>query len=68
MKKVLMLVAIMLGTSVMVNAKTTPAKAGSVKEMSVLKHAKHEKRVAARKAKTTKKIEVAKISTPKVKK
>lgn len=59
MKKVVMLVAIMLGTSVMVNAKTTPVKTPQTKEVRMEKHAKHrkaraEKKAAAIEAKTAK--------------
>lgn len=43
MKKVLMLVAVLLGTSVMVNAKTFPTKNAPVKELKVQKHKKHRK-------------------------
>jgi hypothetical protein len=50
MKKVLMLVAIMLGTSVMVNAKTTPVKTSPAKEVRVEKHSKHRKARAEKKA------------------
>lgn len=38
MKKVLLLVAMMLGTAVMVNAQTEPAKAATVKEVKAVKH------------------------------
>ncbi|KIA87285.1 hypothetical protein [Flavobacterium sp. AED] len=56
MKKVLMLVAIMLGTSVMVNAKTIPTKKAPAKEVKVEKHKKHraEKQAAAIGAETSK--------------
>ncbi|MFV8324302.1 hypothetical protein [Flavobacterium sp. ZS1P14] len=50
MKKVVMLVAIMLGTSVMVNAKTTPVKTAQAKEVRMEKHAKHRKTRAEKKA------------------
>ncbi|MFV5686864.1 hypothetical protein ACM55I_15630 [Flavobacterium sp. GB2R13] len=50
MKKVLMLVAIMLGTSVMVNAKTTPTKTRPAKEVRMEKHSKHRKARAEKKA------------------
>jgi hypothetical protein len=50
MKKVLMLVAIVLGTSVMVNAKTTPIKKSEAKEVRMEKHSKHKKNRAEKKA------------------
>jgi hypothetical protein len=65
MKKVLMLVAIMLGTSVMVNAETIQAKTGPAKGIRVVNHAK---RVAAKKVKAEKKMEAANMVTPEVKK
>lgn len=40
MKKVLMLIAVILGTSVMVNAKTPPTKSVVAKEVSASKHHK----------------------------
>jgi hypothetical protein len=49
-KKVLMLVAIMLGTSVMVNAKTIPTKTAPAKEVKVEKHKKHKKHRAEKQA------------------
>lgn len=49
MKKVLMLVAVLLGTSVMVNAKTVPTKNAPVKELKVQKHKKHRKARAIKK-------------------
>ncbi|MBC7606254.1 MAG: hypothetical protein H7199_04765 [Burkholderiales bacterium] len=64
MKKVLMLIALVLGTTVMVNAQTAPAKATPAKEVKAVKHVK--------KAKTTKKVEVktetTKMETAKPKK
>nr|WP_315195315.1 hypothetical protein [uncultured Flavobacterium sp.] len=49
MKKVLMLIVVLFGTAVMVNAKTMPAKTAVVKEVKMTKHPKHKK------AKTVKK-------------
>lgn len=64
MKKVLMLIAVILGTTVMVNAQTEPAKAATAKEVKAVKHVK--------KAKMEKKMEVktetTKMETPKAKK
>ena len=62
MKKVLMLVAVLLGTSVMVNAKTVPTKNAPVKELKVEKHKKH------RKARAEKKVEAPAMETSKAKK
>ena len=52
MKKVLMLAAVVLGTTVMVNAQTAPAKAAQAKEVKATKK-------ATKKAKADKKVEVA---------
>jgi len=65
MKKVLMLIAVILGTSVMVNAKTTPTKSVVAKEVTTSKHhkTKEEKKEAKaekKAAKVEKKAEVAK--------
>lgn len=65
MKKVLMLIAVILGTSVMVNAKTPPTKSVVAKEVSASKHhkSKEEKKEAKAEKKATKaakKVEVAK--------
>jgi hypothetical protein len=60
MKKVLMLVAIVFGTSVMVNAQATPAQTTPVKEMKATKKAKT--------AKTEKKADAMKVEAPKAKK
>jgi hypothetical protein len=62
MKKVLMLVAVLLGTSVMVNAKTIPAKTVPAKEVKLVKHPKHKK------IKAEKKVEAATMETSKAKK
>lgn len=61
-KKVLMLIAVMLGTSVMVNAKTEPTKKEPAKEVISSKHSKHraekkEKRVMKKEAK----VEASKV-------
>ena len=59
-----MLIALVLGTTVMVNAQTEPAKATPAKEVKAVKHVK--------KAKTAKKVEVktetTKMETAKAKK
>lgn len=65
MKKVLMLIAVILGTSVMVNAKTTPTKSMVAKEVTTSKHhkTKEEKKEAKaekKAAKVQKKAEAAK--------
>jgi hypothetical protein len=65
MKKVLMLIAVILGTSVMVSAKTTPTKSMVAKEVITSKHhkTKEEKKEAKaekKAAKAEKKAEVAK--------
>ncbi|MFE3869864.1 hypothetical protein ACFX5F_01340 [Flavobacterium sp. ZS1P70] len=49
MKKVLMLVAVLFGTSVMVNARTIPTKTVPVKEVKLAKHPKHKKIKASKK-------------------
>ncbi|TDD96560.1 hypothetical protein [Flavobacterium cellulosilyticum] len=51
MKKVLLLIAVILGTSVMVNAQTAPAKTTPTKEVKATKHAKHAKHKAEKAAK-----------------
>lgn len=59
MKKVLMLAALVLGTTTMVNAQTTPAKTETPKEV---KHVKHAKKKAEKKAeKESEKKEGAKL-------
>lgn len=67
MKNALMLIAMVLGTTVMVNAQTEPAKAAPAKEVKAVKH--------TRKAKTTTKVATtteaaapAKMETAKAKK
>ncbi len=57
MKKVLMLAAVLLGTSAMVNAQQTPAKAAPAKEVKATKK-------AAKKAKQEKKAEAATTAMP----
>ena len=58
MKKVLMLAAVVLGTTVMVNAQTAPAKtAAPAKEVKATKK-------ATKKAKADKKVEAAPAATP----
>jgi hypothetical protein len=42
-KKLLLLIAVLFGTSVMVNATTLPKKATPVKEVKMTKHPKHKK-------------------------
>jgi hypothetical protein len=43
MKKLLMLAAVLLGTTAMVNAQTEPAKTATSKEVKSAKHMKHSK-------------------------
>lgn len=50
MKKVLLLVALIFGTSVMVNAQTAPAKTAPAKEVKATKKAAHKAKVKAEKA------------------
>ncbi len=57
MKKVLMLAALFLGTTAMVNAQATPAKAEAKKEV---RHAKHAKKHAEKKAEKMEKAEAKK--------
>ncbi|MBP6757629.1 MAG: hypothetical protein KA133_00135 [Flavobacterium sp.] len=56
-KKVLMLIAVILGTSVMVNAQTEPSKTAPAKEVKASKHAKHK---AMKKEAKEAKVEAAK--------
>lgn len=44
MKKLLMLVAVLLGTTAMVNAQVQPAKTTTTKEVKAVKHAKRVKK------------------------
>ena len=65
MKKVLMLIAVILGTSVMVNAKTPATKSPVAKEAVTLKHhktkaEKKEAKAEKKAAKTEKKAETSK--------
>ncbi|PJJ09599.1 hypothetical protein CLU83_2964 [Flavobacterium sp. 1] len=57
-----MLIAVLFGTAVMVNAKTLPAKTAVVKEVKMTKHPKH------RKAKTVKKTASAETASSSAKK
>lgn len=67
MKKVLMLIAVILGTSVMVNARTEPSKTAPAKEVTTSKHkTKEEKKEAKAEKKTAK--EQKKASAAKAKK
>jgi hypothetical protein len=52
-KKLLMLIAVLFGTSVMVNAKTLPEKTATAKEVKMTKHPKHKKAKAEKKSATT---------------
>jgi hypothetical protein len=61
-KKIVMLIAVLFGTAVMVNAKTMPAKTAAVKEVKMTKHPKH------RKAKTEKKSAVTETASSSTKK
>lgn len=54
MKKVLMLIAVILGTSVMVSAQTTPAKSVVAKEVTTSKH--HKTKEEKKEAKAEKKV------------
>ena len=60
MKKVLMLAAVVLGTTVMVNAQTAPAKTAAPASAKEVKATKK----AVKKAKTDKKVEAAPAATP----
>ena len=51
-KKIVMLIAVLFGTAVMVNAKTMPAKTVAVKEVKMTKHPKHKKTKTEKKAVT----------------
>ena len=67
MKKVLMLIAVILGTSVMVNARTEPSKIAPTKEVTTSKHkTKEEKKEAKAEKKAAK--EQKKASAAKAKK
>lgn len=59
MKKVLLLMALFLGTTVMVNAETISAKPN--KEVKIIKHPRHKKQRAEKKA------EMAKMEASKAK-
>ena len=64
MKKVLMLVAVLLGTSTMVNAQQTPAKAAPAKEVKASKKASKKEAKADKKAETTTTATPAKTAAP----
>lgn len=71
MRKVLIMAALFLGTTAMVNAQTTPAKTETPKEVKHAKHAKHAKKKAEKttmKAEATTVTAAAKTETPKAKK
>lgn len=53
MKKLLMLIAVLFGTTVMVNAKTLTEKTATVKEVKMTKHPKHKKAKKEQKEATT---------------
>ncbi len=53
MKKVMMLAMLVLGTTVMVNAQTIPAKTAPVKEVKIGKHNKAHKKEPKEEAKKT---------------
>ena len=59
MRKVVMLCALILGTSVMVNANTIPMRKSTLKEVPSGKHKKHQKGKAA------KTVNAAPAATPK---
>jgi rRNA maturation endonuclease Nob1 len=59
MKKVLILAALILGTSVMVNAQTLPVKTTPTKEVKELRHPK-------KRLKTEKKVAAVKTEAPKM--
>ncbi|MBC7523837.1 MAG: hypothetical protein H7239_05305 [Flavobacterium sp.] len=59
MKKLVMLVALFLATTTLVNAQQTPAKAEVKKEVRNVKHAKH--KVAREEKAETKKMEKAEV-------
>jgi hypothetical protein len=67
MKKVLMLIAVILGTSVMVSAKTTTTKSVEAKEVSTSKHHKNkaEKKEAKAEKKAAKEQKNAEAATAK---
>lgn len=69
MKKILMLVAVVLGTTVMVNAQTTPVKEATTKEVKSVKHTKKvkvEKKAEAVKANAAATTPAVKVETAKV--
>lgn len=68
MKKVLMLVAMVLGTTVMVNAQETPTKTTPAKEVKAEKKAEKKAKKAEKKAETAKASSEAMPAAPKAKK
>jgi len=59
MKRLVMVLALILGTSMMVNANAIPLKKNASKEVSFRKHKKH------RKSRTAKTTDVKSVTTPK---
>ncbi|WP_264565633.1 hypothetical protein [Flavobacterium sp. N3904] len=53
MKKVLMLIVVLFGTSVMVNAETLPVKTAPAKEVKMTKHPKNKKAKTEKKSAAT---------------
>ncbi|PVX45426.1 hypothetical protein C8C85_1219 [Flavobacterium sp. 103] len=53
MKKVLLLIAVLFGTSVMVSAKPVTEKSATAKEVKMTKHPKHKKNKTEKKSATT---------------
>lgn len=68
MRKVLIMAALFLGTTAMVNAQTTPAKTETPKEVKHAKHAKKKAEKTTMKAEATTVTAAAKTETPKAKK
>jgi len=52
-KKIVMLIAVLVGTSVMVNAETLPVKTAPAKEVKMTKHPKNKKAKAEKKSVAT---------------
>lgn len=52
-KKIVMLIAVLVGTSVMVNAETLPVKTATAKEVKMTKHPKNKKAKAEKKSAVT---------------
>jgi hypothetical protein len=53
MKKLLLLIAVLFGTTVIVNAKTMPEKTATAKEVKITKHPKNKKAKETKKPVTT---------------